>query len=249
MDTNAQCLSDLKGSQNLQQKAEGVVTELTAYESDEFDSWVREIHSGIKTEHLALSGDGKVLDMNGRMVVVNYSPRLGRLVREVCGFAKQLIVLCLKESLLALFSYIFQVQQLSVLGLTIPAKIQELYYKAVELVKQANTLEQIAHFHNTIGDRMIPSQRPMMLSAAQNLERLITTQTGVTWSQTGEVDAYIAKLQTAVEDLSRQNNKLAFHHGQITQKVVQLMDTDLIKQQAGWKSGLRDIRDIIMQVR
>jgi len=26
------------------------------------------------------------------------------------------------------------------------------------------------------------------------------------------------------------------------------MDLDLIKQQAGWKSGLRDIRDIVMQV-
>lgn len=55
--------------------------------------------------------------MNGTMVVVNYSPRLGRLVREV--------------------------QQLSVLGLTIPAKIQDLFHRAVEFVKQANALEQV----------------------------------------------------------------------------------------------------------
>jgi len=53
LDTNEECLSDLKGSPDLKQKTESVLQELTTYESDEFDSWVREINTGIKNQQLA----------------------------------------------------------------------------------------------------------------------------------------------------------------------------------------------------
>lgn len=59
-----------------------------------------------------------------------------------------------------------------------------------------------------------------MLAAAQAFESLITTQNNVTWDQKNEIDIYIAKLQQSVETLSHQNNKLAFYHGQIAQKVL-----------------------------
>ncbi len=38
---------------------------------------------------------------------------------------------------------------------------------------QAIQLQKIANFHNTIGDRMIISQRPMMLEAAVGLAQLV----------------------------------------------------------------------------
>ena len=82
---------------------------------------------------------------------------------------------------------------------------------------------QVANFHNTIGDRMIASQRPMMLEAALDLARLVQEQNGVTWSDTAAVDKYIVRLQTAVERLSRENNKLASYHAQIRDKVIQLV--------------------------
>ena len=34
-------------------------------------------------------------------------------------------------------------------------------------------LQKIANFHNTIGDRIIASQRPMMLEAALALSKLV----------------------------------------------------------------------------
>jgi hypothetical protein len=37
------------------------------------------------------------------------------------------------------------------------------------------------------------------------------------------VDKYIARLQTAVERLSRENNKLASYHAQIIDKVIYLV--------------------------
>jgi len=47
---------------------------------------------------------------------------------------------------------------LSVLGFVVPAKINQATDLAKKFAKQAKALEQIASFHNTIGDRMIASQ-------------------------------------------------------------------------------------------
>lgn len=62
-----------------------------------------------------------------------------------------------------------------------------------------------------------------MLEAALDLARLVQEQNGVTWSDTAAVDKYIIRLQTAVERLSRENNKLASYHAQIRDKVIHLV--------------------------
>ena len=95
---------------------------------------------------------------------------------------------------------------------------------------------------------MIISQRPMMLDAALGLANLVKEQTDMTWNNTEQVQRYIAKLQQCVEQLARQNNKLAGYHKQIKSKVLELIDTDLLKQQTKWKEGLKDIRQIMSQV-
>lgn len=66
---------------------------------------------------------------------------------------------------------------------------------------------------------MIPSQRPMMLSSAMELSKLVKSENSVTWSNSSAVDQYIARLQTVVERLATENNELYFYHTQITQKV------------------------------
>ncbi|GLH06946.1 Dynein heavy chain, cytoplasmic, partial [Gryllus bimaculatus] len=158
----------------------------------------------------------------GKLMRVNYNPRLVQLDREV--------------------------RQLAVLGYTIPTRIIDAATLARKFMRQAKALEQVANFHNTIGDRMIASQRPMMLDAALELANLVQEQNGVTWSNTEAVDHYIERLQTVVERLSRENNKLATYHIQIREKVIQLMNTDLLRHQQQWKEGLKSIRDIIGQV-
>ena len=59
--------------------------------------------------------------------------------------------------------------------------------QAKKFASQAKSLEQIANFHNTIGDRMITSQRPMMLDAAVGLAKLVKDQTNMTWDNTQQV--------------------------------------------------------------
>ena len=59
----------------------------------------------------------------------------------------------------------------------------------------------------------------MLLPAAQKLDSLINSQQTVTWSDTAAVDKYISNLQDVVTNLSKENNKLAFYHQKITDKV------------------------------
>lgn len=78
---------------------------------------------------------------------------------------------------------------------------------------------QIANFHNTIGDQMIPSQRPMMLEAALALSGLVQEQTTITWSNTQQLDTYIAKLKAATQRLAKENKQLAQCHLMIKERV------------------------------
>lgn len=78
---------------------------------------------------------------------------------------------------------------------------------------------QIANFHNTIGDRMIPSQRPMMLASALELSKLVQEQEVVSWGDIQSVEKYVENLKAAVEKLSEQNTFLASYHLQIMEKV------------------------------
>ena len=91
--------------------------------------------------------------------------------------------------------------------------------QARKFAKLARDLERIASFHNTIGDRMITSQRPLMLDAAVSLAQLVKEQTDMTWNNPDRVQRYIARLQQHVEQLARQNNKLAAYHKSIGEKV------------------------------
>lgn len=95
---------------------------------------------------------------------------------------------------------------------------------------------------------MIVSQRPMMLEAAFGLSQLVQKETQVTWVDPVAVESYIEKLQVAVEKLSSQNTFLSGYHSLITNKVKYLMVTNLIKNQGQWKGGIREIREIFVQV-
>nr|CAD7453928.1 unnamed protein product [Timema tahoe] len=218
--TGVKILSDLRGFKELQGAAGALLRDLKEFHTDQFDGWTREVGMAIHNKSLSLNTDEPVVQFEGgQLMHVNYNPRLVGLVREV--------------------------RQLAVLGYKIPIKIQEAADLAKRFMRQAKALEQVANFHNTIGDRMIPSQRPMMLEAALEMAQLVKQQTGVTWGDTSAVDSYIARLQSVVERLSRENNKLASYHVQISDKVIALMNTDLLRHQQQWKDGLKDIRGVV----
>lgn len=87
------------------------------------------------------------------------------------------------------------------------------------LLKTSHIYQQIANFHNTIGDQMIPSQRAMMLEAALALSGLVQEQNNITWSNTAELDSYIGRLKAATQRLARENKQLAQCHLMVKERV------------------------------
>ncbi|XP_028968661.1 cytoplasmic dynein 2 heavy chain 1 [Galendromus occidentalis] len=157
------------------------------------------------------------------MPKVNYSPRLVSLIQEV--------------------------RQLKVMGLNIPPAVDEIDTKARLYFRQAKDLQQIGNFYTTIADHMILSQRPMMLSSAQQFTKLMNSKEKIaTWNDPQAVDAYIKKLRDIAEKLSRLNRMLRRQHLENAEKVLILMNTDLLNEQQVWKDQLSEIRGIMNQL-
>ncbi|GAA6083651.1 cytoplasmic dynein 2 heavy chain 1 isoform X2, partial [Tachysurus ichikawai] len=223
-------LSDLPGFRAFVRFSDEVLEQLRAFEQEQFDDWTRDLIAGLSDPKsgISLQASDRVMELDhvdGKLKV-QYSERLVSLVREV--------------------------RQLSALGFTVPAKIQQAATIAERFHRQALILKQVAHFYNTIDQQMIPSQKPMMLNYALAFEKVIKSpqaesQDGggklqITWDSPKELEIYMNKLQNAAERLSTHNRKLRKWHTDFIDKVVLLMGIDLLRQQQRWKEGLQELR-------
>ncbi|XP_059389922.1 dynein cytoplasmic 2 heavy chain 1 isoform X3 [Carassius carassius] len=224
-------LSDLSGFRPLLRFCDELQEQMRLYEQEQFEDWSRDLLSGLSDPKsgISLQASNRVMEldhMDGKLKI-QYSDRLVSLLREV--------------------------RQLSALGFTIPAKIQQAANTADKFYRQAIILKQVAHFYNTIDQQMIPSQRPMMLGCALAFEQVIKQnpcsqsrdeggKLQITWENPKELEQYISKLQSAAERLSTENRKLRKWHTDFTDKVVSLMGVDLLRQQQRWKDALQDLR-------
>ncbi|RZC33069.1 cytoplasmic dynein 2 heavy chain 1 [Asbolus verrucosus] len=222
--TSQKLLEDLNGYENLKQMVTELLKDLKQQHTELFESWTSEISSLIKDGTLSLKESDPVVQFskNNKLMKVNYSDRLVTLISEV--------------------------RQFKALGYHIPSNIDQTSEQAKKFMKLARTLEQIANFHNTIGDRMIICQRPMMLASALELSRLVQEEEVVSWENTRSVEKYVETLKRAVEKLSKENNLLASYFYQIMDKIKLLEDVDLIKDYNKWKEATRQMRTIMGQV-
>ncbi|GLV36076.1 beethoven [Carabus blaptoides fortunei] len=216
-------LNDLAGYDELHFAITELMNDLKHQHSELFDSWTRELSTQINNKKLSLRETEPVVRFSaGQLMLVNYSSRLVSLVREY--------------------------RQLAAMGYRIPSHIEQTALHAKQFMKYAKALEQVANFHNTIGDRMIESQRPMMLAGALELSKLVQQEEVVSWGDVKSVEKYVENLRAAVNRLSRENNLLASYHAQILQKIAELDDMDLIRHLQKWKDTAKQMRDIMHQV-
>lgn len=111
----------------------------------------------------------------------------------------------------ALVVFCSDVREFEDLGFRIPIELRNTALQAVKFMAHAKKLQQIATFHNTIGDRMIPCVRPIMLQNALKLSNLVRSES-VAWNDEDSVDRYVSTLQVSVTNLSRDNNILTEYH-------------------------------------
>uniref|UniRef100_A0A0M3IQN8 DHC_N1 domain-containing protein n=1 Tax=Ascaris lumbricoides TaxID=6252 RepID=A0A0M3IQN8_ASCLU len=187
----------------------------------------REIIESIdeRSDSIALQTTGKLMTIEKKYgtLNVNYSDRLVKLLREV--------------------------RQLGSLGFIIPSKIINCANVAEKFYKYAIVLKQVAHFYNTIEQQMLPCQQAMMLDEALTFEKLIIAGkkgdaaiATVTWDNPKKLQEFIEKLQEAAQRLTIRNRKLRKAHSEVCEKVIELMNLDLLKEVNKWKDIMLEIR-------
>lgn len=110
-----------------------------------------------------------------------------------------------------LVTFCQDVKEFENMGYTIPKELRDVAIMAGKYMGYARRLQQISTFHNTIGDRIVPCQRPILLQDAMELSKLVRSET-VAWNDEVLVEKFVNTLQKAVSKLSANNNLLIGYH-------------------------------------
>ncbi|XP_071561821.1 cytoplasmic dynein 2 heavy chain 1 [Temnothorax nylanderi] len=216
-------LADLPGYEEVAARLSSALKEAEERRRDLVESWVNTTKDNITKKELSLGTDSPVVELTGTsMMRVTYDPRLMTLIREARALSGE--------------------------GVELPREIRDLVDRAASLAGRARALQQVATFHNTIGDRMMPSQRPLMLTIALELARAVQEQSGVVWSDPHLVDVYTARLKELVVKFARQNSELISKHSTLRNYVSGLLKGDavhLVGNQNIWKETLTSMRAIV----
>ncbi|XP_072941902.1 cytoplasmic dynein 2 heavy chain 1 [Epargyreus clarus] len=215
-------LSEFEGSSEVLKLASQVLKELKDMYTQLHEEWCRDLQAQVKDGSLELSADKPVLQFSERrLLAVSFNPRLVRTELEARALAAAALP---------------------------PPPAAAALRPLARLLRHARALQQVASFHNTLGERMIPSTRPMMLQGALELSALVQDQKPVYWTDADQLAKYTDKLKDMVLKLEAQNSYLTSQHIAIRNIVEKLLDTELLAKQAEWKKKIKDIRDIIEKV-
>ncbi|EFN76217.1 Cytoplasmic dynein 2 heavy chain 1 [Harpegnathos saltator] len=216
-------LADLPGYEDVAAQLSNALENVEEKKRDLVESWVNNTKNEIAKKELSLGTDSPVVELTGTsMMRVTYDPRLMTMIREARALSGE--------------------------GVELPREIRELVDRAGSLAGRARALQQVATFHNTIGDRMVPSQRPLMLTVALELARAVQEQSGVVWSDPHLVDVYTTRLKELVTKFARQNSELISKHSMLRDYVSNLLKGDavhLVGNQNIWKETLTSMRAIV----
>lgn len=225
-------LSDVAGHKRFHSTLENCLADFKRSKGDFFQDWCETTFNNIsdRASNISLETNGKLMELNhkdGKLDVL-YGDKLITLLREV--------------------------KQLQSYGFKIPQKIEECAKVGQKFQKHAMILKQLAHFYNSIDKQMLPCQQSLMLESALQFEKLIKNPKGskgnngqITWDNPDDLERYTLNLQAAAEKLSTENRKLRKLHQKISEIVVTLISTDLLRQQQKWKDNLYEIRQIISE--
>ncbi|XP_062711545.1 cytoplasmic dynein 2 heavy chain 1 [Aedes albopictus] len=220
----AKVLTDREGFDGTYKKISNFREEIQAMIRTNFESWTENSMSAIREGELSLRE-------NQPVVIFDKTER--QLMKVT--FGPKIVTFC------------DEARHLQNLGLKLNPEIQKSISHSMKFISYARRLQQIATFHNTIGDRMIPCQRPIMLKNAMEFANLVKSES-VSWNDEDSVERYINNLQEAVKRLSKDNNQLTGYHEQAKKSVLKLMETDLIRQSNIWKDEMRNLREIIFNL-
>jgi dynein heavy chain 2 len=145
-----------------------------------------------------------------------------------------------------------EVRQLTSLGFKIPKQIRSAAEEGQKFYRHAIVLKQVANFYNNFKNQLIPSQKTMLLESAvafelevKNMDKNRKERDPISWNNPSQVESYIHRVQLSMDRIHSENRKLCKLHATIAEKVVQLFNLDLLKNQDKWRESAREIRAIM----
>lgn len=222
-------LSQLPGWEHFASLAEDLESRCNSWQKQVFHEWSEATQSAIQDgNELSLHLNKKVVefDKHGNLVV-NYTEALVQLLREA--------------------------RQLSELGLKLPKAISDAAKHAQDYFRYGLQLQKVAQFYNTMGTQIIPSQKPMLLEPLVDFEEKVagaTSSSGepLKWNDPQKCAQFVKQLQTASEKVALANRRLRKSHSTVCREVVGLMQLDILRQKASWKSKLLGIKDYLKKL-
>ena len=150
-------------------------------------------------------------------------------------------------------SLLCEVKQIHALGLPVNMKVQQNCRKAARFYRAGVLLHQVASFYNSIGSKMIPSTKPMLLKKAIEFEALIKNiaknEKQMKWENPDELEKFARSLQACSEDFKQANDQIIQKHSELKKLVLELLNTDLIRQEDKWKGIVSSLREKVENVR
>jgi dynein heavy chain 2 len=230
--TAAPLIGELRKVEDLQRQSRELLRDLTQAKRNNYEKWKKSTLEALnnRDEPIALQTNARLMSFDQRegRLHVHYSERLVMLLREA--------------------------RQLCAIGCPIPSEVEKAVETAHKFFSDAMVLKQVATLYNTIGDQIIDCHKPMLMEEAIAFEKIVQDQKKtsdgkhVSWDTPIQLKEYIASLNTAMRNLNSKNRRLRMAHKQISEIVVRLMNTDLVRQRSKWKDALSQIRGIINDV-
>lgn len=151
------------------------------------------------------------------------------------NFSDQLIIL------------IKDVRQLKEFGYKVQKKVNDLSEQAKKMYKEGLALKQVANFYNSMSTQIIPSQKKMLLNSALQFENAVNPKRPnfPKWNDPAEVEEYISAIQKAADVLMVDTRQLRKLHSSLIEEVVDLMNTDLLRNRKRWDEKLIVMNKVI----
>ena len=135
-----------------------------------------------------------------------------------------------------------------------PREVAEAAVEAEKYYRYGVMLKKVANFWNSLGEQIIPSQRPMLLNALKAFEKIVRSRKSdkgveITWKTPAECEKYVERLQRQAEKLSTENTGLRRSHQQLALHVVSIMSIDLLRQKDAWKQRWQDASQLMESLR
>lgn len=201
-------VENIEGYDDVRKSLDNLKQETQKWIDSNFDEWRNQSLSAISRGELTYECPYLTFGHRGFNRFSCFRLKDDQPVVEFEKDGRQLMLVTFKPTLVMFCSDVREFEELS---FRIPIELRQTALFANKFMGYARKLQQIANFHNTIGDRMIPCVRPVMLKNALELSNLVRSES-VAWNDEESVERYVSKLQVAVHNLSRDNSVLTEYH-------------------------------------